>query len=182
MRIDPLARTLSVPQGTVLDLGATAKAHAADVTARLLLDRLPGGFLVNLGGDLAVSGPSPRGGWRVGVEALDGTVAEVVTTRTLCLATSSTIRRTWAAPDGHGIRHHIVDPRTGDTARTPWALVTCAAATTLEANTVATAAVVLGDEAPAWLEARGVVARLTDHAGRITTTRGWPSHREAVPA
>ncbi len=208
--VNRVTRTIFVPQGMVLDLGSTAKAHAADVTARLLLDRLPGGFVVNLGGDLAISGCPPRGGWRVGVEALDGSVAEVVTTTMLCLATSSTVRRTWTIPTasttgrgsddgrpggsgpdgrgsdgrgpGRGIRHHIVDPRTGDTAVSPWATVTCAAPTTLEANTDATAAVVLGHDAPAWLEARGLAARLADPAGRVTTTRGWPTHREVVPA
>lgn len=170
--MDPTTRRVTVPPGTLLDLGASAKAHAADTIARLLTDRLAGGFLVNLGGDIAVAGPAPHGGWRVGVEGLDGGIDQVVVTTGDAVATSSTIRRTWAA--GVGVRHHIIDPRTGDTADTPWALVTCVGATALEANTASTSAVVLAESAPAWLAGHGIPARLVDLAGEVTTTEGWP--------
>jgi thiamine biosynthesis lipoprotein len=166
------SRRVSVPRGTVLDFGATAKAHAADGIARLLAGTLPGGFLVNLGGDIATAGPAPDGGWRVGVEAADGSVRQVVVITDQGVATSSTQLRRWTT--GTGSAHHIVDPRTGRTASSVWAQVTCIAASALEANTASTAAVVLGVEAPAWLARKGVAARLDRPDGTVVFTPGWP--------
>lgn len=173
VELDLGLRRLRVPEGTVLDLGASAKAHAADTIARLLAGRLEGGFLVNLGGDLAFSGELPQGGWQVGVEGTDGEVRQVVAGHGQAFATSSTTRRTWTSNGER--RHHIVDPRTGRTAPVVWEQVTCAGVNALEANAASTAAVVLGDEAPSWLEARGIPARL-DRAdgGPVVTTPGWP--------
>jgi thiamine biosynthesis lipoprotein len=167
-------RRLHVARGTVIDLGASAKAHAADTIASALAARLPGGFLVNLGGDVAVSGELPPDGWQIGVEGTHGDLRQVVTSRGQALATSSTGKRTWSK-DGER-HHHIVDPRTGRTAPVVWEQVTCAATDALEANAASTAAVVLGLAAPAWLEARGIPARLDPADGSpAVTTPGWPS-------
>jgi FAD:protein FMN transferase len=170
------ARRVSVPRGAVLDFGATAKAHAADTLAALLADSLPGGFLVNLGGDVATAGPAPDGGWQVGVEAADGSVRQVVAVTDQGVATSSTQLRRWATSTGTA--HHIVDPRTGLTAPTVWAMVTCIAVTALEANTASTASIILGEDAPAWLTGRGVAARLERPDGSVVHTPGWPRATE----
>ncbi|KQU69410.1 FAD:protein FMN transferase [Phycicoccus sp. Root101] len=183
VELDQGMRRVRVPAGTVLDLGASAKAQAADTIATLLAARLEGGFLVNLGGDLAVSGELPQDGWQVGVEGTGGEVRQVVASHGQALATSSTGRRTWTQ-DGEP-RHHIVDPRTGFTAPVVWEQVTCAGASALEANAASTAAIVLGAEAPAWLAARGIPARLDPaDGGPVVTTPGWPEpgtrHRSAA--
>ncbi|WP_404350773.1 FAD:protein FMN transferase [Phycicoccus jejuensis] len=179
IHLDPVTDRVEVPAGCLLDLGATAKAHAADVLADRLATRLRGGFLVDLGGDLAVGGPAPEGGWRVGVEDVDGHVVQVLALRRgQAVATSSTRRRTWAGADG-STRHHVLDPRTGATAPVTWAQVTVVAASALEANAASTAAVVLGDDAPAWLAGTGLPARLdTGHA--VVTTPGWPDPTEVT--
>ena len=57
---------LTVPVGTALDLGATAKAYTADLAARTLARRYGTAVLVELGGDLAVAGDRPDG-WCVQV-------------------------------------------------------------------------------------------------------------------
>ncbi len=166
---------LSVPRGCLLDLGASAKAHAADVVAARLAASLPGGFLVNLGGDIALSGDTPRDGWSIAVDGSTAPGREVVALVSgQAIATSSTRLRTWPGADGH-LRHHIVDPRTGRTAPALWAEVTCVAATALEANAASTAAVVLGAEAPDWLAAQGIPARLEHLDGRAVHTAGWPT-------
>lgn len=165
-------RRVSVAPGTLLDLGASAKAYAADSIAAVLAASLPGGFVVNLGGDLAVSGDLPPQGWSIGIEDAAGSVHQVVTSTGQAIATSSTQRRVWQADDGP--RHHIVDPRTGRTAPAVWAQVSCAAASCLEANAASTAAVVLGADAPEWLTRQGVPARLDGLDGRVVATPGWP--------
>ncbi|MEO3938429.1 FAD:protein FMN transferase [Dermatophilaceae bacterium Soc4.6] len=171
--LDEATGQVTVPAGTLIDLGATAKAHAADLLATSLAAQLPGGFLVNLGGDIAVAGELPDGGWPVGVQDAEGAVQQAVTTTGQALATSSTRLRTWLV-DGVE-RHHVIDPRTGATAPTTWAQATCAATSCLEANAASTAAIVLGEAAPAWLEGHGIPARLVGLDGRVVTTPGWPA-------
>src|SRR5262249_44266873 len=74
--VDRGVRTVTVPSGTALDLGATAKAWAADLAATRLAERLGCPVLVNLGGDLAVAGGTrhsgPAGGGAVGGAAARG--------------------------------------------------------------------------------------------------------------
>ena len=69
-------------------------------------------------------------------------------------------------PLGRRARTTSSIPRTGRPAVSPWRTVSVAAATCVDANTASTAAIVLGDDAPAWLAARGLPARLVDHDGR----------------
>jgi thiamine biosynthesis lipoprotein len=83
------------------------------------------------------------------------------------IATSGVGHRHW---DGG---HHIIDPRTGTSALTPWHSVSVVAATAAQANTAATAAMILGDRAPAWLDRRGLDARLVSTT-QITSTGRWP--------
>lgn len=173
IRFDPATDRVGVPQGCLLDLGSTAKAHAADTIATLLAERLDGGFLVNLGGDIAVSGDLPEGGWRIGIEDAAGRVLQVVTSTGQAITTSSTRLRAWRNADG-STGHHIVDPRTGRTAPATWAQASCAGTTALEANAASTAAIVLGPGAPAWLEAHGIPGRLDAADGAVFRTAGWP--------
>jgi thiamine biosynthesis lipoprotein len=146
-----------------LDLGATAKAWAADRAATSVSARFGTAVLINLGGDIAVAG----GSWPVAVgdPGGPGEVVEI----TDALATSSTIRRTWRR--GRHRQHHVLDPRTGASAPACWQTVSVAAASCVEANTASTAAVVLGPAASAWLGDRP--ARLVDAAGRVSYVGGW---------
>lgn len=162
---------IGTPAGCLLDFGSSAKAHAADRIAAQLTDRLPGGFLVNLGGDIATSGPVPEGGWRITLSDATDAELQVVALHGQALATSSTRHRTWVA--GDGFSHHIVDPRSGTTSSPLWAQVSVCAGTALDANAASTAAIVLGLDAPVWLERRGFAARL-DADGDTVFTGGWP--------
>lgn len=175
--LDTANLQVRLPAGCLIDVGSTAKAHAADRIAALLAARLPGGFLVNLGGDIAVSGVAPQGGWRIGVEAADGSILQVIVSTGQAVTTSSTRLRTWTL-QGESTGHHILDPRTGRTAATIWAQVTCVAANALEANAASTAAIILGLDAPDWLQRNGIPARLDGIDGTMVTTPGWPDPRE----
>ncbi|WP_372665673.1 FAD:protein FMN transferase [Amycolatopsis kentuckyensis] len=180
---DPGQRLVVLPRGVHLDLGATAKALAADRAARRIHAALGCGVLVNLGGDLRTAGPEPAGGWQIALgddhaEAVLRPDTTVALHRDFALASSGTTRRRWR----HGGRtvHHIVDPRTGDAAEPRWRTVTVAAKSTVDANTASTAAVVLGAEAPGWLEARRLPARLVGVGGDVVMTPGWPGERKAA--
>jgi thiamine biosynthesis lipoprotein len=88
------------------------------------------------------------------------------------VATSSTSCRRWRRA-GQEL-HHIVDPRTGLPADGPWRAVSVAAATCADANAAATAAIVAGDEAEAWLTRVGAPARLVPRLGAVRHLGGWP--------
>jgi FAD:protein FMN transferase len=168
---------LELPMGIQLDLGATAKARAADLMAQRAADTVGVGVLVELGGDVATSGPGPEGGWQVLVRDTDDDPAGQVTLQPgWAVATSSTVRRAWRRG---GVRlHHIVDPRTAAPAAPVWRSATVAAATCTEANTASTAAVILGHDAGRWLSERGYTARLVDQRHRVVRVGDWP--REAA--
>ncbi|MFC4786982.1 FAD:protein FMN transferase [Nocardioides sp. MAHUQ-72] len=174
-------RRLGLPDGIELDLGATAKAVAADRAAALVAERLGVGVLVSLGGDIATAGPAPAGGWQVRVQDTDtDPAAQVSLPAGSALATSSTVRRTWRR--GSETLHHIVDPRTGRPADPVWRSVSVAAATCSIANAAATATVVKGPAGLGWLGAQGLPARLVDRTGAIHLCNGWPGEPEGEAA
>jgi thiamine biosynthesis lipoprotein len=167
---------LTLPEGMRLDLGATAKAAAADQAAGEVTDLLPTGVLVSLGGDIATSGPGPANGWQVLVQdSADDPATQVSLPAGAALATSSTIRRTWLR--GGRTIHHIVDPATGSSARSPWRTVSVAAVSCLQANACATAAIVQGRRGLGWLHREGVAARLVDDRLAVHLLGGWPEDR-----
>jgi FAD:protein FMN transferase len=174
--LDEANRTCVLPRGVLLDLGATAKALAADRAAARIAEATGAGVLVSLGGDLATAGPAPEGGWQVRVcerhDAKADTPGVLVSITSGAVATSSTVRRSWRR--GGRTVHHIVDPRTGDVPSPVWRTATVAAATCVDANTASTAAIVLGSEAADWLRARSLPARLVDVGDGVRTVGGWP--------
>lgn len=166
-----------VPHGVLLDLGSTGKAYAADRAAAAIFGALGCGVLVSLGGDLAAAGRAPEGGWLVGVgddHRAAGPGDTVVSVRSGGLATSSVTQRAWRR--GGRRVHHIVDPRTGDVPAAVWRTVTVAARSCVDANAAATAAVVRGEGAEAWLRGLALPARLIGHDGRVVTVAGWGTH------
>ena len=177
VHLDAVARRVSIPPGVEVDLGATAKALAADLAAEAAEPTLArGGVLVSLGGDIAVAGEPPAGGWQVQVSEDSGAVIdgaeETVSIVDGALATSSTTVRRWTR--GGVELHHIIDPATGLPVDGPWRTATVAASSCVDANIASTAAIVKGEAALAWLEERGLAARLVDQKGRIHRTSAWP--------
>ena len=178
VRVDRSTSTLQVPRGVSLDLGATAKAWAADLCACDAAASSGSGVLVSLGGDIAVAGPPPTFGWSVLVtdshaaDPLDASDGEDVTIFSGGLATSSTTVRSWTRNEA--LHHHIIDPATGAPAVSPWRTVSIAAATCADANIASTASIVMGERALDWLADLHLPARLVRHDGRVTHVNGWP--------
>ncbi|MFC7258228.1 FAD:protein FMN transferase [Streptomyces lutosisoli] len=187
VRLDRATGTVTVPAGVRLDLGATAKAWAADKAAAMLAQAAGCGVLVSLGGDTAVAGEPPAGGWRIRVQDATGPVDETpapgsyatVGVRSGGLATSGTTARRWRR--GTHDLHHIIDPHTGLPAETPWRTVSVAAATCADANAASTAALVKGKNATRWLTRLGLPARLVARDGTVLTTPGWPQPEPSWP-
>jgi thiamine biosynthesis lipoprotein ApbE len=170
---------LTVPDGVILDLGATAKSWLADHAAAALAAELGCGVLVSLGGDIAVAGQPPAQGWRIRVQDITthpdapplGPSA-MVKIRAGGLATSSTTARRWRR--GGYVFHHILDPRSGLPAAPVWRTVSVTGGTAVEANAASTASVIRGERAPKFLAERGLAARLVSADGDVLTVGGWP--------
>ena len=177
VHVDRDACTIRVPAGVRIDLGATAKAWAADRAARSAARAGACGALVSIGGDIAIGGSAPRGGWLVRVtddhRSDPSAPGQTVAVLDGGLATSSTAVRRWSQRGA--AMHHIIDPRTASPVKSSWRTVSVAAADCTQANIATTAAIVRRAAAPAWLESLGLPARLVDWSGRITTLGGWPA-------
>ncbi|HEY4604654.1 MAG TPA: FAD:protein FMN transferase [Blastococcus sp.] len=173
-----------VPVGVRLDLGATAKAWTADRAASAVAAATGAGCLVSIGGDVAVAGTPPEGGWRVRVEDVTGDPgaestgpATVVTVHDGGLATSSVVARRWQR-DGVWL-HHLLDPRTGLPPVPVWRTVSAAAGSCVDANIVSTAAVVRGHRVWPWLREVRLPVRLVTADGQVLTAGGWPEEPAA---
>jgi thiamine biosynthesis lipoprotein len=147
---------LTVPAGMEIDLGGLGKEYAVDRALALVRERAPGAVLVNFGGDLAVSGPTIVGPWRVGVERPDtDRDARLLLELSLGgLATSGDTHRFLVVD---GVRYgHIMDVRTGWPVRDAPRSVTVAAGTCVEAGMLATLAMLKGADAESFLATEGV--------------------------
>jgi thiamine biosynthesis lipoprotein len=176
VRLDEANSSIRLPAGAQLDLGATAKALAADMAASAARAAGGCGVLVGLCGDIAVAGEAPEGGWQIRVtddHRIGEAPGQTVAIQSGGLATSSvTVRRSADGPDGV---HHLIDPATGRPVDGPWRTVSVTAASCADANTASTAAIVLGEYAPDWLEQNSLPARLVAHDGAVSYAAGWPA-------
>ena len=181
VELDRRRCTARVPPGVLLDLGATAKALAADRAAVRIAEALGCGVLVNLGGDVRVTGPPPEGGWRIGIaddlapeDAPEAAaLAQTIVITDGGIATSSPKVRSWRR--GAASLHHIIAPETGLPAQTCWRTASVAAATCVDANAASTAAVIRGERAPGWLAALHLPARLVRDDGTVVIVANWPA-------
>lgn len=162
-----------------LDMGGIGKGLALRWAAAAAIETLPAGsgLLLEAGGDLVHAGRAPGGGWLVGIEdpaaeagAGDAGPIAVVAVTEGAVATSSVRVRRWLSPDGRRV-HHIVDPRTGEPARTGLLAVTVAAADPAWAEVWSKALFLAGrggiaDEA----RRRGLAAWWVDDRGRLGMT------------
>lgn len=166
-------QVVSIPAGVLLDLGATAKAYAADRCARLVAETLDTGALVALGGDIATAGPAPEDGWQILVQdGPDEPASRIAIPAGAAVATSSTLSRRWRS--GGALHHHVLDPRTSRPANPVWRTVTVAANSCVEANTVTTAALIRGQRAVPWIGSLQLPARLVTASGDVLRLGGWP--------
>ena len=183
IRVDRGAGTVRATRGVRIDLGATAKALAADRAAAAASEAAGCGVLVSLGGDMAIAGPPLEAGWRVRVtddhRSGTSTPGQWIVLAGGGLATSSTAVRHWS--NAEGAAHHLIDPATGRSAESFWRTVSVTAATCLDANIASTASIIRGEPALRWLRSLGLPSRLVGRDGRARHVAGWPVEGEDLP-
>lgn len=137
----------------MLDASALAKGQACDVVASLLAARGCTNYLVDIGGEVVARGKNQRGeAWRIGItKPMDDPAGqsqemeEVLATEDVCMATSGNYRNFYY--EGGQRRSHTIDPRTGYPVQHQLLSATVVAASCMRADALATACMVLGEEA-----------------------------------
>ncbi len=155
---DEKSQTICLPYGARLDFGGVAKGWAAHQTAERL--RKYGSAVMNAAGDIAITGALANGEpWTIGVRNPfeKNTDFETLKLNRCGVATSGRDRRNW---NKNGVpHHHIIDPYTGQPAKTNVMTATIVAPTVMEAEAAAKAVLILGgEEGLRWIEVDPVLA------------------------
>ncbi len=137
--------TLSKLAPVALDVSAVAKGYAVDLVANHLEMLALPDYLVEIGGEIRVSGTNPDGQpWRIALEQpqLFAAVDRVIEISDSAIATSGDYRNYF---EKDGVRYsHTIDPRTGMPIRHKLASVSVIAESCAEADAWATALSVMG--------------------------------------
>ena len=134
--------------GVQLDFSALAKGYGVDLIGAFLANRGIHHFFVDIGGEVVVSGESPRGDdWRIGISnPRDGASPEDIQTAIpitdRAMATSGNYRNVYEA---NGVKYsHTINPKTGYPERSSLLSATVLAPECMQADALATACMVAG--------------------------------------
>jgi thiamine biosynthesis lipoprotein len=161
--LDQTRQTIAIPVGMKLDLGGVAKGWAAHQTMQRLEEF--GAVLVDAAGDIAISDLDQDGDpWVVSIDdplKFQDNLGELTLGRG-GVATSGIDYRRWLL--NGALKHHIIDPRTGQPAETDLMTVTILAPDVIQAEAAAKTVLILGSSAGQdWLNERtqfsGLLAR-----------------------
>lgn len=191
--LDPIVRSVMLPEGVHLDLGGIGKGRAADLVAIELMNAGARGVCVSLGGDLRVIGepppadrselPSESGeavanyaaisestnSWTIGVQDAPELVIALASGG---VATSARTRRFWSS-DGEA-RHHLIDPRSGRASEGSGRSVTVIAKDATSAEVLAKALYFLDPkEGAEVLNAHNATGVIIDDAGQAHPLSGF---------
>lgn len=182
IEVDEAAGTVRIPVGVGFDPGGIGKGLAADMVAEALLDLGAKGVCVNVGGDVRVLGAPPDGvAWRVMVESpwdRDVPLAQL-RLQEGAVATSSRLRRRWIRDDGVE-QHHLVDPLTGTSARSPVLAATAVASEGWQAEVLSKAAFLDAGRGLDLIDGLGAAALVLVPDGLLTTST-WAALTDGSP-
>ncbi|SMF31370.1 thiamine biosynthesis lipoprotein [Alteromonadaceae bacterium Bs31] len=181
IRLDAQRRQVTKFKPVTIDLSAIAKGYGADAIAELFHSLNINDYMIELGGELAVSGHNPAGVlWRIGIEQPTLTqtgVVEAISAEKAGIATSGDYRN-YIEIDGQRFSHTI-DPHTGKPVTHKLASVTVVAPSAAEADGLATALTVLGPEKAYQLSVNeGLAAFFIMHSGDTFITKASPQFEQ----
>lgn len=138
--------SIRLPADLQIDLGGIAKGWIAE-RAAYLLSKYTSACAVSAGGDMFLVGyPQGMDYWEVSLEDPRDPQVDITTLllQEGAVATSSVAKRIWK--QGTTLRHHLIDPRTGEPADTLWLSVTVLAPQAAAAETFAKAFLIASEE------------------------------------
>ncbi len=174
--------TVTLPAGMQIDLGGIAKGYIADRVAELIREKAYAG-IISLGGNVYTVGQKPDGS-RFGVGITDprntARSCAVIYTEGCTVVTSGTYERGF---NFGGVRyHHILDPKTGWPAGSDLVSATFVMDSSMDADALATACIVVGSEkALALAKTRGLDAMFIKADGTILFTEGFEEKYNYLP-
>lgn len=148
VELDPNALSVVKDGEQYVDLSAIAKGYGVDALAQLLEARGIERYLVEIGGELRAKGSKPNAEpWRLAIETPtegERSVQEVISLTQGGVATSGDYRNYF---EEDGVRFsHTIDPRTARPITHRLASVTVIRPSCMEADALATALMVMGEE------------------------------------
>lgn len=167
-----------IPAESAIDLGGVAKGWTATYIADELAEI--GACLVNIGGDMVARGrPSGFTGWLVEID--DPFTDYAFTTIYLSdssISTSGIDYRRWSTTDSKE-RHHIIDPRTGDSATTNVLSATIMHPSAITSEAYAKALILRGaEDGLAWLNQQWNAIGIVFHQdGAVLSTSNFTHER-----
>ena len=167
---------VTLQRGTTIDSGGVGKGLAADMAVELAMAEGALGALVEVGGDLRVSGVSPRSdSWRLAIENPHDTAERlsIVELRSEGLATSTIVKRRFRV--GERDTHHIIDPTTLRSAESDTIQASVIASSAARAEMWTKVAFVRGShELLKLARQEGFEAACLLQDGQWVTSTGWP--------
>jgi len=172
--IDFEAKSVLVPSGVAIDAGGIGKGLAADLMSDYAMQLGAMGVAVFAGGDVSVKGMAQdAAGWKVNISDpndVDHFIDSVLLSRG-GLATSSPVG--WK----NDTAHHIIDPRTHESANSDVLQVTVIAQNASQAEVLAKMCVILGSqEGISEIDALGVAALIVDYSNQVHTSENWKTY------
>ncbi len=174
--------TVTLPAGMQIDLGGIAKGYIADQVAKLIEEKAYAG-IISLGGNVYTVGRKPDGS-RFGVAITNPDKTSLakanIYTESCTVVTSGTYERGF---NFGGVRyHHILDPQTGMPARSDLVSATFVMDSSMTADALATACIVIGSEKALELaKSQGVDAMLIRDDGSVLFTDGFEEKYNYLP-
>lgn len=176
LRVDETSNLWKTEPKLSLALGAIAKGYGVDAVGQILDEAGFENWFVEIGGEVLAKGVNPDGvPWRIGIQMpttnpMDRSLQGIVSVDHGAIATSGDYRN-YMEEDGV-VYSHILDPRTGRTAKSDTASVTVCAPNCMDADGIATALFVMGPEdGMAWVESMDGVETMfliRDENGKIS--------------
>jgi len=169
-------RTVYMPAGMRIDLGAIAKGHAADLVRDMLEEHGVRHAILYFGGDIYAVGTRPDGSnWRIAITSPhlgDNDFAAIVEVSDAAVFTSGNYERFFEQNGVH--YHHILDPKTGFPADSGLISVTVISASGITADALSTAGFIWGLEEGVRLLERldGIEGIFITSDNRVYTTTG----------
>ncbi len=160
--------------GARLDFGGIGKGYIVDRIALFLRSQGYYNFFIDAGGDLYAAGKNQEKQYPYWAVDIENPKYPDHPSATLMLSdkaatTSGINRRHWI--NGMNMKHHIIDPRTGKSAKTDLVTVTVVAHETALADVLAKSILILGrDAGEEFARRKNIAALLADADGKATTT------------
>ena len=147
LQLNGLELTKTV-DGLYLDLSTIAKGYGVDAISQLLADAKLDNFLVEIGGEMRVSGTKANGeAWRIAIEkpvTTERAVQRIISVGNHAVATSGDYRNYF---EEAGVRYsHLIDPNTGYPIQHKTVSATVVHPSSMTADGLATAMMVLSPE------------------------------------